>query len=114
VEAHHWTDTLGYFHDLAAGVEADHLTKTFGYFHDLAADVEADHWKETVGYFHDLTTIVEADHWTVIFGYFHNQTALCVVYFIRKLDVSQSWCGHVGTQAYRRMVIMQPIVSVCA
>ena len=114
MEADHWKETIGYFHDLPTGVEADHLTETVGYLHDLAAGVEAHHWKETADYFHDVATGVEADHWTVMFGYFHNQTPLRVVYFNRKLDVVQSWCGHVGSQASNKMVIMQRTVSLCA
>jgi hypothetical protein len=109
MEADHWSDTVGYFHDLAAGEEADHLTETVGCLHDLAAGVEADHWKEAVGYFHDLAMGTEADHWTVMFVYFHDQAALRVVYFSRKLDVA-----HVGAQASNKMVIMQPTFSLCA
>ena len=94
-------------------MEADHWKETVGYFHDLAIGVEADHWKET-GYFHDLARGVEADHWTVIFSYFHDQASLHVVYLSRKLDVVQSWCGHFGAQASNKMVIMQCTVSLCA
>ena len=113
MEANQWTETVGYLRDLAAGVEANHWTETVGNLRDLAAGVEADHWMETVGNLRDLAEGVEADHWTVLFGYFHDQTALSVVYFSRKLDVVQIWCGHVGAQANIKMLIMQPTVSHC-
>ena len=96
---------VGYFIDSGTEVEVNHWTEMVGYLHDLAAGVEADHWMETVGYFHDQVAGVEADHWTEMFGYFHDQTALCVVYFSRKLDVAQSWYSHFGAQTSNKVIM---------